>query len=349
MSKFYELKATPENCVWGYFDNSLEPVLTIESGDVVLLESLTHHAGDFPDYLMDDGIRAVYESIPEAERKPGVHLLTGPIYVKGAKPGDVLEVKVLDMKPRLPYGVTFEANWGALYEEFGKTERTNLWYADVETGLAKVVASYDYPQLCDVPGRITPKESVEYNYDTLKNVYAPLRFHFGTSGVMPKEDGKFSTIPPGEFGGNMDNRNFIPGTSMLYPVQVEGALYAAGDSHFAQGDGELCGTAIEASVNATIQITLRKDVKLSKNPVLETPTHYFMHGLDRDLGKAMNKCAEEAIDFLVNNKGLSRSEAYVLLSIVGDFAVTQVVDDVKGIHVSIPKACFVPSERGDIE
>ncbi len=345
MTKYYELKATPETCVWGFFDNRLKPVLTIESGDIVMLESLTHHAGDFPDYLMDEGTKAVYDAIPEKDRKPGVHIITGPIYVKDAKPGDVLEVKVLDMQPRMPYGVTFEANWGALYDDFNKTERSNLWYADVESGLAKVIASYDYPRLCDVPGRITPKESVEYK-DTLKNVYVPLRFHFGTAGVMPKESEIVSTIPPREFGGNMDNRNFIYGTSMFYPVQVEGALFSAGDSHFTEGDGELCGTAIEGSVNALLQFTLHKNMKIGENPVLETPTHYFVHGLDRDLGKAMNKCALEAIDFLVNNKGLNRSEAYVFLSVAGDFAVTQVVDDVKGIHCAIPKASFVPVNKG---
>ncbi|MBR2801037.1 MAG: acetamidase/formamidase family protein [Erysipelotrichaceae bacterium] len=350
MPKYYELKATPETCVWGYFDNKREPVLTVESGDIVMLESLTHHAGDFPDYVFDEGVRAVYDSIPEEERKPGVHIITGPIYVEGAEPGDVLEVKVLNMVPRVPYGVTFEANWGALYEEFGKTERTNLWYADMESGLAKVVTSYDYPLLCDVPGRIMPREKVEYK-DTLKNVYVPLRLHFGTAGVAPGESGRINTIPPGEFGGNMDNRHFVPGTSMFYPVQVKGALFGAGDSHFTEGDAELCGTAIEGSVNATLQLILHKageGLKLNENPVLETPEYYAVHGLDRDLGKAMNKCALEAIDFLVNNKGLSRSEAYVLLSVAGDFAVTQVVDDVKGIHCIIPKKCFVPFNKGNI-
>ncbi len=343
MPKYHELKATPETCRWGFFDNSLDPVLTIQSGDIVAFESLAHHCGDAPDLMLDEGTRAVYESIPESERVPGVHIMTGPIYIEGAEPGDALEVKVLDMKPRVPYGCNFEANWGLLYKEFNEKEHVTIYKADVESGLAKAEFSYPYWTLCDVPGRITEPGKVERKA-CLKDIYVPLRFHFGTAGVAPKECGRINTIPPGPFGGNLDNRNFIPGTSMIYPVQVKGGLFTAGDSHFAQGDGEIAGTAIEGSVNALLQFKLRKDIKLINNPVLETPTHYSIHGLNEDLDEALRLCALEAIDFLCANKGLTREEAYSVLSVAGDFQITQVVDAVKGVHCMIPRSMFVPAK-----
>jgi len=343
-TRLHILRATPETVKWGFFDNSLEPVLHVKSGDIVYLEALAHHAGDAPELMMDDGVRVVYESIPENERGPGVHILTGPIYVEGAEPGDVLEVKILDMKPRLPYGCNFAANWGLLYEEFDKKEIVTIYKCDMSSGLAKAVFTYEYPSYCDVPGRITEPESVNRK-PCLKDVYVPLRFHFGTAGVAPKEAGKINSIPPGPFGGNVDNRSFVPGTSMYYPVQVKGALFVAGDSHFAQGDGEINGTAIEGHVNATIQLTLRKDIKLKNNPVLETPTQWSTHGFHEDLDQAIKQAALEAIDFLGANMNISPKEAYSLLSVACDFHISQVVDGTKGVHCLIRKDLFVPADK----
>jgi acetamidase/formamidase len=343
MPQIHTLKATPETVKWGYFDNSLKPVLKINPGDIVEMETVAHHAGDAPDLMMDEGVRAVYEAIPEAERAPGVHIMTGPVYVEGAEPGDVLEVKVLDMKPRLDYGCNFEANWGLLYEEFDRKEHVTIYQCDLKSGLAKAVFSFPYWTLCDVPGRITEPGAVTRT-PCLKDIYVPLRFHFGTAGVAPQETGQINTIPPGPFGGNMDNRNYIPGTSMFYPVQVKGGLFTAGDSHLAQGDGEICGTAIEGHINATLMFSLRKDIKLIKNPVLETPTHWGIHGFHEELDQAMRLCALEAIDFMGANMGLTREEAYSLLSVAGDFHVSQVVDVLKGIHCLIRKDLFVPAK-----
>ncbi|MGI6555624.1 MAG: acetamidase/formamidase family protein [Bacillota bacterium] len=335
------LKATPETVKWGFFDNNLEPALKVKSGDIVYLEALAHHAGDAPDLMMDEGVRAVYESIPEEERGPGVHLLTGPVYVEGAKPGDVLEVKVLDMKPRLAYGCNFEANWGLLFEEFGKQERVNIYEVDLVSNSARAVFSYPFPGFCDIPGRITEPSSVTREL-FLKDVSVPLCLHFGTAGVAQKEAGKINSIPPGAFGGNMDNKSFVAGTNMLYPVQVEGALFVAGDSHFAQGDGEISGTAIEGHVNAIVQFNLRDDIKIKDNPVLETPTHWVCHGFNEDLDIAIKQAAIEAIEFLKANMGLTQAEAYSLLSVAGDFHITQVVDGVKGVHCKIAKHMFAP-------
>ena len=342
MAKFHTLKATLDTVKWGYFDNTLKPALTVQPGDVVEFESLAHHAGDAPDLMIDDGVRAVYEGIPEKERGPGVHIMTGPVYVEGAKAGDILEVKVLDMQPRIPYGCNFSANWGLLYNDFNKKEHVIIYKADTVSQLARAEFQYPYWTFCDIPGRITEPGKVKRE-PALKNVYVPLRLHFGTAGLAPKAGGKVNSIPPGPFGGNMDNRNFITGTSMLYPVQVDGGLFTAGDSHFSQGDGEISGTAIEGHVNALLQFNIRKDIKVISNPVLVTPTHYIIHGMHADLNEAMRLCALEAIDFLCANKGLSREEAYSLLSISGDFQITQVVDAVKGIHCMIRRDMFVPA------
>ena len=342
-SKLHVIKATPETVNWGYFDNSLEPVCTIKSGDIVYMETLTHHAGDAPEYLMDEGVKAIYDHFPIEDRAPGVHILTGPIYIEGAKPGDVLECRVLDLKPRLPYGINFQANWGLLYEEFDKTEYATLWEVDEKTATAKTVFCFKFPGVLDKPGPITQPGSVE-RYPVLEGVRVPVRYHLGTAGVAPKQEGKIDTVPPGVFGGNLDNRYFNVGTSMYYPVQVEGGLFTAGDAHLAQGDGEVSGTAIEAHMNATLQFFIRDDIKIN-NPVLETPTHWICHAVHKDLNQAMRLAALEMIDFLVDNKGLTRSEAYGLMSVAGNFAVTQVVDQLQGIHCAIPKDIFAPKEK----
>lgn len=331
--EFHILRATPETVQWGYFDRTVTPVLTVNSGDVVLVESLTHHAGDAPDLMMDGNVKHVYDSIAGSDRGPGVHIVTGPIFIRGAEVGDVLECRVLNLEPRLHYGSNFEANWGLLYEEFSRTEHVVIWQADVDRGVARAAFQYPFPGKLEVPGTITDPSSVE-RLPALSQVSVPLRLHLGTAGVAPAEDGRVSTIPPGQFGGNVDNRWFGPGTSMYYPVLNEGALFWCGDSHFAEGDGEISGTAIEGHLNATLQFIVHKDLRIH-NPVLETPNAWMCHAFDRDLNEAMRLAALEAIDFLVAREHLTRQEAYSLLSVAGDFHVTQVVDDVKGIHAVI--------------
>ncbi len=190
------------------------------------------------------------------------------------------------MEPRLKYGVNFIASWGLLHEEFGKKEHVFIYEADVESQLARAVFTYEYdtPEK-PYPGMITPVD-LKKRKPALENVVVPLRLHFGTAGVCPAADGKISTVPPGVHGGNVDNREFIAGTSMFYPVHREGALFWAGDTHFAEGDGEVNGTAIEAHVNATIQLILHKG-GAGKNPVLETPREWICHGFSEDLDEAV--------------------------------------------------------------
>jgi acetamidase/formamidase len=340
----HALPATPATCIWGFFDAAMPPELRVRSGDLVRIETLTHQAGDAPDLMMDAGVTAVYDAIPIGARGPGVHVLTGPIHVEGAAPGDTLEVRVLSMEPRLPYWTNIAAWWGHLYDDFGK-ERITIYRIDAASGLARAAFAFDYTTTprYEQPGIVVPPDAAA-RQPALAGVVVPLRPHFGVGGVAPREPGRINSIPPGEFGGNVDNWRFGPGAAMYYPVFHPGALCYLGDPHMAEGDGELSGTAIEASANAIVQLTVRKDLRVAA-PMLETPTHWIAHGFDVDLDQAMKAAARALLSFLVEQRGLSRDDAYSLVSVAADFGVTQVVDQRQGVHGMIAKNLFVQTAR----
>ncbi|HZP96438.1 MAG TPA: acetamidase/formamidase family protein [Candidatus Limnocylindria bacterium] len=335
------LRATPDTCFWGFFDRSRPPVLTVRSGDTVHVETLTHQAGDAPDLMMDEGVRAVYEGIPAAQRGPGVHLMTGPIAVEGARAGDTLEVRILAMRPRLPYGTNIGAWWGYLYPEMQK-ERITIYAVDAASGYAQAAFAFDYEHTpkYDAPGTIIPPERTRRT-PALDGVLVPLRPHFGVMGVAPRESGKVNSIPPGDFGGNVDDWRIGPGATMYYPVLNDGALFFVGDPHAAEGDAELSGTAIESSHDGWIQIVVRRDLP-TDSPLLETATHWYTHGFGADLDEAMRAAALRMLAFLQRRFGLSRDDAYSFLSVACDFGVTQVVDQRMGVHAAAPKAAFPP-------
>jgi acetamidase/formamidase len=160
-------------------------------------------------------------------------------------------------------------------------------------------------------------------------------------GVAPRQDGRVNSIPPGDFGGNVDDWRIGPGATMYYPIQNDGALFFIGDPHMAEGDGELSGTAIESSANGLIQLVVRRDLPTG-SPLLETATHWYTHGFGADLDEAMRAAARRMLDLLCGMRGLSRDDAYSLMSVACDFGVTQVVDQRMGIHAGIPKAAFAP-------
>jgi acetamidase/formamidase len=333
----HHLAATPTTCFWGFFDAALPPVLRVEAGDLIFVETLTHQAGDAPDVLMDDGVRSVYDAIPPSDRGPGVHVMTGPIYVHGAAPGDTLEVRILSLDPRLAYGTNIAAWWGHLFDDFRK-ERITIYRFDA--GVARAAFAFDYTASAryDAPGVIVPPDPSSREV-VLRGVVVPLRPHLGVIGVAPGEDGRVNSVPPGVFGGNVDNWRIGPGATMYYPVFRPGALLYLGDPHMAEGDGELSGTAIEASANALVQVLVRKDFPVTA-PVLETPTHWYTHGFDETLDGAMRMAARQMLTFIVQRYGLTRDEAYSLMSVAVDFGVTQVVDQRQGIHAGLPKAMF---------
>ena len=291
---------------------------------------------------MDDGIRALWDGIAEPARGPGVHLLTGPIHVEGAEPGDTLSVKVLSMRPRRPYGANCAAHWGLLYPSFGKERITIYGLNDRKTEgfgtWARPLFGFDFDArpLYDVPGVISPPDPARRE-PFGRPVRVPVRPHFGVMGVAPATTGRQSSIPPGVFGGNVDNWRLGPGATMHYPVFAPGALLYVGDPHFAQGDGEICGTAIEASLDAVIQVSVVKGVG-NTAPILETAAQWCTHGFGADLDEAMAMAADQMLWLLCSQHQFTRDEAYSLMSVAVDFGVTQVVDGTLGCHASVDRA-----------
>ena len=332
------LKATPETVHWGYFSPAIKPALRIKSGDLVQAEAITHHAGDAPDLMFDEGVERIFTEIDPTTRAPGVHIMTGPIYVEDAQPGDMLEVRYLQMVPRNNYGSNLAANWGHLYQEFDEQERVTIYQLDPTTQTASALYAYDFPGKYLVPGTITNCPVCD-RQPALPGVTIPARPHLGTAGVAPAVNEPVSTIPPGLHGGNIDNWRIGAGATMYYKCQVEGGLFSIGDPHVSQGDGEISGTAIESSLNCLFQIILRKDFEFP-SPLLETPKHWIVHGFGDDLDAAMKNASLDMLRLLGDQVGLSRNDAYSLMSVAADFGVTQVVDGTLGVHARIDRSLF---------
>src|SRR5262245_48066408 len=314
--KTYELKPTPKTVAWGYYDGESKPALKIQSGDTVKVHTLIVASPErlqsafVPPEQIEQALRDIHEHVKD--KGPGGHILTGPIYVEGAAPGDTLEVRIKDIKLALPYGYTgFAPTRGFLPEDFPRTK-------------TKII-------------RLDEKRMVGH---FAKGIEVPLKPFFGCMGVAPPPSaGRVSSGPPGVHAGNLDNKELVAGTTLFIPVHVPGALFAVGDGHAAQGNGEVCLTAVETSLRGTFQFVVRKDLKL-RWPRAETPTHYLVMGLDQDLAKATKLAVREAIDFLVTHKDLSPDDAYMLTSVAVDFSITQPVDGTLGVHGMIPKAIF---------
>ncbi len=387
---YHYLPATDETVHWGYFSKLLKPQLEIDSGDYVTIEALTHHANDDAERMIkgDPGAESVF--LWTKEKKGVDRRGAGPVYIRGAEPGDILEVRIMDVKPRpcanpayagKAFGSNAAAWWGFHYKELitePKPREVCTIYEIDATGQrnwAQAVYNFRWtPQTdpfgvvhktIDYPGVPVDHGTVQKNHGVLKNVRIPIRPHFGVMGVAPKEADYVDSIPPGYFGGNMDNWRVGKGATMYYPVAVPGGLFSIGDSHASQGDSELCGTAIECSLTGTFQLILHKKNALIgslaglNSPLLETQDEWVLHGFSfanylEELGpKAQSEIYEKSsIDlalkdafrkmraFLMTTKGLSEDEAISLMSIAVDFGVTQVVDGNWGIHAIIKKSLF---------
>ncbi len=324
-------------------------MLSVEPGEVVEIEAVTHHAGDAPDLLMDDGIKAIWDGIAPETRTPGVHIMTGPIEVAGAQPGDALVVEILAMWPRLAYGSNCAAHWGRLYEDMGK-ERITIYGLDTPDGhegrldfppIARPLFGFDFTEraLYDMPGVISPAGSTERERFGV-DVAVPVRPHLGVMGVAPPSTERLDSVPPGIFGGNVDNWRFGPGATIRYPVFHPGAGFYVGDPHFAQGDGELCGTAIEASLDVQLRLSIEPGAA-PEAPLLDYGDKIYTHGFGANLDEAMLNTARQMIRLMVKRFGLTTDEAYSLASVAVDIGVTQVVDGTVGCHASIDPSMFV--------
>src|SRR5262245_24019759 len=311
-----QLKPTPKTVAWGYYDASTPPVMRIKSGDTVEIQTLItssptrlEAAGVKPEDV-EQSLRDIYKEV--TNKGPGGHILTGPIFVEGAEPGEVLEVRIKQIKLAIPYAYNaFSPGRGFLPEDF------------------------PYPKI-----RIIPLDEKRMLAHFTDGIEIPLHPFFGSIGVAPPEvSGRVSSAPPWIHAGNLDNKELVAGTTLFIPVHAKGALLLIGDGHAGQGNGEVDITAMETSLIGTFQLIVRKDMKL-RWPRAETPTHYISMGIHEDLNEATKMALREMIDFLVNVKHLTRDDAYQLSSVAADLNITQLVDGNKGVHAMIPKAIF---------
>lgn len=310
MARHHEIAPEPENMVWGYFDAQVPPVLTVESGDTVSLASWP--AGDrgaLPDDpdLVDPAHLRALETL---ERGPGPHMVTGPVAVSGARPGDVLQIDILETRLISPWGhVTIRPLMGALPDEF---DRLTIIHPEIDA--ARLTARLPW------------------------GTELALSPFFGTMAVAPPAHwGRCSTVEPRVFGGNLDNKELVAGTTLYLPVFNEGALFSAGDGHAVQGDGEVCVTALETALAGSFRLTVRTDLDYPR-PFAESGTHLISMGLDADLDDAAAEAVREMIAHVCRRTGLEREQAYMLCSLAGDLRVTQVVDREKGCHMMLAKA-----------
>jgi acetamidase/formamidase len=314
----FTLEVTPGTVAWGNYDAAAKPVLTIHSGDTVVVHTLltNNPAGlernGVPPDQVEASLRDVYANVPASARGPGGHILTGPIAIEGAEPGDTLEIRILKIDLAIPYAYNgFRYGAGILTDDFPYA-RTKI----IPLDRTRMVANF-------APG-----------------ITIPLRPFFGSMGVAPPPSfGRYDSTPPTVIGGNMDNKELVAGATLFLPVFNKGALFEVGDGHAGQGNGEVDVTAMETSLIGTLQFVLHKGEKLTY-PRAETPTHYIAMGFDEDLSIAAHKAVREMVDFLVAKKGMSRDDAYMLVSVAGDADITEVVDRNKGVHVMLPKAIF---------
>ncbi len=409
----YYVPASAATVHWGYFSKILRPLVEVGSGDFVTVESLTHHANDDRERMIegDPGLESVYfwakdkKNVDRRGAGPmdasiygrgagegfGVHILTGPVYVRDARPGDVLEVRILDVYPRpsanpkykgKAFGSNAAAWWGFHYNDLldePKPREVITIYelsAEGDRDWARAVYNFRWvPQtdpdgvvheIIDYPGVPVDHSLVKENHGVLRNVRVPIRPHFGVIGLAPKEEDMVDSIPPGYFGGNIDDWRIGKGATMYYPVAVDGGLLSVGDSHAAQGDSELAGTAIEMSLTGVFQLILHKQRDLRgtllqnlQYPLLETQDEWAVHGFSyanylAELGpkaqqeiyknssvdKAMRDAFRKMRHFLMTTRGLSEDEAISLMSVAADFGVTQVVDGNWGVHATLKKRVF---------
>jgi acetamidase/formamidase len=325
--RVHTVESNKETVHLGVFDTTLPPIVTVDSGDTIsFTNTWSHFMNEMQPGVPIDKLVEIRKNNPGR----GPHSIIGPIAVKGAEPGDVLEVRYKRFRP-FP--------WAAVFHNPGS----------MGTGLLP----QDFPQ-----GQI---KYVDLDLKNMKtefapNINVPLHPFQGTLGLAPP-DGYFAplspgvttSVPPGPHGGNVDLRELTEGSTLFIPVWKPGALLYTGDSHAVQGDGEISLTALETRMQEVrIQVFLHKQKNFAW-PIAETSTHWITLGMDKDLNMAMTLAARNAIKFLASRAGLTEADAYALCSIAAGFRVTQVVDIVRGVHAMIPKDLFLGDLRRQIK
>lgn len=304
----HSLKPSPATVHWGHLDAALPPVLRIASGDRIEVETVSGSPDQMPPspFTVPQDLKQIHAAV-----KPmlGPHILCGPVWVEGAAPGDTLQVDIEAVAPREDWGYNLIAPLrGSLPEDFPEGRLIHI-PIDRQRGVARMAWGTEIP----------------------------LRPFFGIMATAPRASyGRVTSIVPREFGGNMDNKELIAGTTLYLPVFNEGALFSIGDGHGVQGDGEVCLSALETALKGTVRLTVRKDMQV-KFPRAETPTHYITMGMDEDLDDAAKQALRGMIRLLQDVAGLSAHDAYTLCSLACDLRVTQLVDGNKGVHAMIAK------------
>jgi acetamidase/formamidase len=316
----HHLAAGPKTVHWGFFDAALPPVLTIRSGDTVTVETLSGEPADLPEASRGFSLPAGHLEVHAANPVPGPgpHFMTGPIFVEGASPGDVLAIKFLDIALHQDWGWNLQQPLlGTLPEDFPELRRLHI-----PLDAKRMVATLPW------------------------GTDLPLRPFFGAVGVAPPPSwGRLTSIVPRAFGGNIDNKELVVGSTLYLPVFNDGALLSIGDGHAAQGDGEVCLTAIETALTGRVQVTVVKDLTL-KRPRAETAESWITMAFDEDLDDAVKQALRDMIVLIGEKSGLSAQDAYSLCSIAADLRVTQTVDVAKGIHCILDKR-LLPPRRDD--
>ncbi len=355
---FY-VPATLSTIRWGYLPNKeSQAILTVPSKSVVTFDTLSSEGmvedqgrdpikffgkfGVHKDEVLDDAVEICASNLPHNIAKDGPHIIIGPVAIEGAQPGDVLKVDVVSLTPRVPYGIIGNRHGkGALPGEYPQN-------SGPEPGADK-----HHPELFGNVFTFVPIKNVDGKLSGIvhntkgQEVHFPLHPFMGIIGVAADTTNRLNSIPPAAYGGNLDLKDLTPGASLYLPIQLPGGMFFLGDSHFAQGDGEVALTAVEGSLRTTLKLTVLKagdpsipGKGLFTEPFAETPEYWIPIGLDPDLNEAMKKTVRAALNFLTSKMGMEPATALAYMSGATDFEVTQVVDETKGIHAHIRKKDF---------
>jgi acetamidase/formamidase len=352
------LPSTRDTVRWGWLPNrEAAPVLAVDSGATLTVDTISHEGiledqgrdlvamlarhGVGGDEVLHDARDLAASDVAHHLGTDGPHVVTGPVQMRGAQPGDLLEVEVLELLERASYGfISNRHGSGALVGEMPETPPPA---PDADT------AHFERYGTVTVFSRVEERGSGLVGLLPLGDdrfARFPLAPFLGIMAVAPDTSEPVHSVPPGRFGGNVDLNELVVGSRLYLPVETAGALFSVGDPHYAQGDGEVCLTALEAPLRATLRLTLlngEADRRLASSlaaPLAETDSHWIPMGLHQDLNEALRRAVRSALDLLVSRLGIDRAIAYAYLSAAGDFEITQVVDQVKGVHCMIRKADF---------
>lgn len=317
MAKTHRYEAVNETNWNGRLQGDIRPVLEIDDGDTVIFNTKMLMEGKLREDMTVGELLTLVDDL--SARGRGLYNFTGPFAVRGAEPGDVLEIRIKRIEIG-EYGVTltFPASMG-----FG--------------GLPELS-----PNGCVMTHRYTDGKR---NLRFAPGIEIPLRPFLGTMGLLPRKGESYSPMEPGYYGGNMDNKELTEGSTLYLPVSVEGGMFMAADAHGVQGDGEVCVSASETYFEEVeLEFFIRRGMKLT-SPMAENASHWIVMGFDEDLNIAAKNALQNTVDFLTATQSVTSEEAYVLCSLAADFRITQLVDGVKGVHAMVPKNIFKAARR----